>query len=239
MTLRVITRHEWGARFPDGCASAPTPASRIYLHHSVTTPPPPNATLAQDIAAIRALEQIGQSRFGCGISYTYLIPPSGRIFQGHSDGREGTHTGGYNTIARAICLIGNYEIIRPAEAQIGSVQWLLADGYRRHVWSAPRLTGGHNLVAQTACPGRYAIAEIPQMNKPYSGEVFTIMDQATRDYFKALEDRLNSRLGSIDENNVARTEQILAAVQALMPPPPPPPAAQGGADGTSPGAQSG
>lgn len=220
MTPRVFTRREWGARHPDGCTSAPTPASRIYLHHSVTTPPSGTATLAQDIAAIRSLEEIGQSRFGCGISYTYVIPPSGRIFQGHSDGRQGTHTGGYNTIARAICLVGNYEILSPTSLQINAVQWLLADGYRRRVWSTGRLTGGHNQVAQTACPGRHAIAAIPAMNRPYSGEDFTIVDQATRDYMKALEDRLNSRMGTIDANSVARTEQILAAIESLKPPPP-------------------
>lgn len=223
MTPRIFSRREWGARHPDGCTSAPTPASRIYLHHSVTTAPPRNATLAQDIAAVRSLEAIGQSRFGCGISYTYVIPPSGRVFQGHSDRRQGTHTGGYNTIARAICLVGNYETMAPNSEQIGSVQWLLADGYRRRVWAAARLTGGHNQVAQTACPGRYATAAIPAMNRPYSGEDFTIVDQATRDYMKALEDRLNSRMGTLDKNSVLRTEQILAAIELLKPPEPPDP----------------
>ncbi|MCA1570802.1 MAG: N-acetylmuramoyl-L-alanine amidase [Chloroflexi bacterium] len=165
--MRTITRSEWGARYPDGCGPAPVPASRLYLHHSVTAAPPADATLAQDIAAVRALEAIGQGRFGCGISYTKIFLPSGRIFQGHNDNRQGTHTGGLNNVARAFCLVGNYEVLYPTPMQIQSVRWALEDSHRRGV--TPRwLTGGHYLVKSTACPGRNAIAAIPRFNQPYS-----------------------------------------------------------------------
>jgi len=165
--MRIIPRSEWGARHDDGGGSAPLPASLLYLHHSVTIAPDLLPPFSDDYAAIRTLEGIGEARFGRGISYTYLITPAGLIFQGHSDGRLGAHTKGYNSTARAICLVGNYEVSEPTQAQVDAVRWLIADGHRRRVWSVTRLTGGHYLVKATACPGKHAMAAIAAMNMPY------------------------------------------------------------------------
>ena len=166
MTLRIYARAEWGARYPDGCASAPLPATYLWLHHSVTTPPPVDATFDQDAAAVRLLELIGQQRFGCGISYTFAVPPSGRCFAGHSLNRQGTHTHNHNDDSRAVVLVGDYSIRRPNSAQLSTVAALVAHG-RAAGWWTSWLSGGHRdaePAGYTECPGDAGEAAIVDIN---------------------------------------------------------------------------
>jgi len=174
--LRIIPRAEWGARYPNGAGTAPLPAPECWLHHSVTTPPDTTAPYDDDIAAIRTLEQIGQDRFGQGMSYTWLITPAGFIFEGHSVGRLGAHTAGRNSRARAICLVGNYEVTGPTPAQLLSAAWLLQTAAGRGWLTTARLSGGHRDVSQTACPGRYAYAQIGTINTRAAGPPITEED---------------------------------------------------------------
>lgn len=164
--MLVYDRRAWGAEHPDGFGSAPLPAREVWLHHSVTGAPTVNASFETDVAAVRLLEQIGQARFGGGISYTFAVAPSGRIFQGHSVGRRGAHTAGRNSIARAIVLIGDYSRDRPGPAMVDAVAGLLIHGHRLGWWTAPRLTGGHRQApgARTACPGDGGVAAVADIN---------------------------------------------------------------------------
>src|SRR5687768_7666756 len=111
----IIPRSVWRPQYGNGFAIIGVSewlaaGKEIWLHHSVTDPPGPDATLEQDCAHMRHFEQIGQSRFGGGISYTWVIMPSGRVFEGHSLDRQGSHTYQRNNRARAICLAGRYHI---------------------------------------------------------------------------------------------------------------------------------
>lgn len=222
--MRIIPRREWGACYSAGFGPAPLPARGVYLHHSVTKAPPVTATLAQDIAAVRQLEAIGQSRFGGGISYTFAICPSGRIFEGHGINRQGAHTKGMNDAYRAIVLVGNYDTAKPTTQQVSAVQWLLAEGARMRWWTRATLTGGHQQApgAQTACPGRYGMAAIPAMNRPYApGGLY--MDADVKQAFdriigdleikakKNTDDEIAGLRAHVDEQFAA----VLAAIEAL------------------------
>lgn len=161
--MKIYQRHEWGARNPDGFTYAPVPAPEVWLHHSVTAAPAAN--VAAEKRAMRDLESIGQSRFGGGISYTFLVMPSGRVYEGHSVNRQGAHTGGRNDRARAICLVGNYETQAMTEAQINAVAELLRHGKAKGWWQHARLNGGHRDLKATACPGAKAYAKIAEINR--------------------------------------------------------------------------
>lgn len=184
--MNVITRAQWGAKHADGGGPAPVPYERTYLHHSVTLAPDLGWLDADrdgvdddEEEALRLLERIGQDRFGQGISYTWLVPPSGRIYQGHSVDRLGAHTGGLNGIARAICLIGDYSNRAPTDAQIVSVAWLLQHNARQSWTKVAALTGGHRDVKGTACPGDRAYAAIPLINRLAAGPAITEEDCVT------------------------------------------------------------
>jgi len=182
-TLRIISRAEWGARYDNGGGPAPIPASECWLHHSVTGAPGVDATFEQDVAAILALERIGEDRFGQGMSYTWPICPSGRIFEGHGVGRLGAHTGGRNGVARAICFVGNYETSRPSTAQIRSAAWLLQHGRDREWLRVAALRGGHRDVLRltgdsiaTDCPGAHAYTRIGDINRLAAGPPIDMED---------------------------------------------------------------
>ncbi|CAM3298048.1 peptidoglycan recognition family protein [Kibdelosporangium persicum] len=176
-TPRIILRGEWGAAHDNGSGSAPLPASEMWLHHSVTIAPDVVAPFDDDYAAVRALEAVGEQRFGRGISYTWAITPSGLIFEGHSVGRLGAHTGGRNSIARAICFIGNYDVQRPTNAQIQAAAWVLQEA-QRHGWIRhARLNGGHRDVKATSCPGQHAYAAIGLINSLAAGPPITAITE--------------------------------------------------------------
>lgn len=164
---RVIPRSEWGARYADSYRgyTAPLPKRWGYLHHPVIDAPPPSASFNEDAAAIRRIEQIGQDRFGWGISYSFPICPSGRIFLGHRLNGVGTHTAGYNSSTFAICLVGNYDHDVPTEEQLEAAAWLMRHGKAQGWTTDDQLDGGHRDLKATACPGQNAYVLIPEINR--------------------------------------------------------------------------
>lgn len=159
----VIPRQTWAPRHPNGCATIGTQewvnaGKELWLHHSVTNPPGPDATLEQDCAHMREFEAIGHNRYGCGISYTWVVMPSGRVFQGHDVDRQGTHTYGRNNRSRAICLAGNYQVNELPQRMHNAVARLLRE-------LGATLDGGHRNVFATACPGDHAYERIPSINQ--------------------------------------------------------------------------
>lgn len=174
MTICTITREQWGARYPDGFQDAPVPYEGIYLHHSVTLAPDLLQPFDDDDQAVRTLEQIGQDRFGGGISYTWAVTPVGRLYQGHSVGRRGAHTRGCNDSHRAVVLVGNYEVATPTEYQLNTVAALVAEEHKAGRSRLAALAGGHRDApnASTACPGVNAYGCIREIN----GRVTRLLD---------------------------------------------------------------
>ena len=198
--MTIIPRKAWGARFAAGFGAAPR-ATELWLHHSVTRSAGPNATAAEDAATLRKLEDIGQQRFKGGISYTFVVCESGRVHEGTGPGRKGAHTGGRNSVARAICLLGDYSRRRPTDAQLQAVAGLVRHGHAVGWWTVDRLTGGHRDApgASTSCPGDAAYALIPVINS-----------KATTAH---LADDLEDDMNAEDRDRLARVE---AGVQIIL-----------------------
>jgi len=169
MEYRIIPRSEWGARHDNGSGYRKLPATEVWLHHSVTVAPDLIPPFDDDYDAIRTLEQIGEDRFGSGISYTWLITPAGLIFEGHSPDRIGTHTQNHNTVGSAICYVGNYDVSHPTVGQVNGSAWLLQQA-KAHNWiKYNQITGGHRDLKSTACPGVLAYQQIPTINALAAG----------------------------------------------------------------------
>lgn len=164
--MQIISREEWGAAYEDGYGTSTLPAHEVWLHHSVTLAPDLVPPFDDELAAMRTLERIGEQRFGRGISYTFAVMPTGRVYEGHSVEREGAHTAGRNDVARAIVLVGNYDVDRPTPEMVTATAGLLVHGHRAGWWTAARLNGGHRQApgASTACPGRFGMAIVDDVN---------------------------------------------------------------------------
>lgn len=173
----IIDRRSWGYRYGLGWGFRALPATTAWLHHSVTTHLSAGASYSADREQMRVLDRIGYQRFnyadggwtrpaGAGISYTYVVFPSGRIFQGHDARRKASHTSGHNTDGIGICLAGNYDNRPPTENQLDAVAWLLNDAVRRGELDTARLDGGHRDTGfATSCPGDLAHRAIPEINR--------------------------------------------------------------------------
>lgn len=171
--MDIIKRQRWGAQFARGFAPAPLPAQELWLHHSVTAGGGVAASFETDVRSVQRLEEIGQDRFSGGISYTFAVCESGRVFEGHGVDRRGAHTGGRNSIARAIVLVGNYQAQEPTGPQLAAVAELVALGHVQGWWDRPALDGGHRDApgASTACPGDRAYRRIADINRVAAGPV--------------------------------------------------------------------
>ena len=167
MTQTLITRKAWGARYPDGFRSRPMPVSEYWLHHSETIAPDLVQPFDDDDAAVRHLEDIGEQRFGGGISYTYPVTPVGRIYEGVSLPRQGAHTYGHNTVGAAFVLVGSYVTHEPTEAQRDAIARRMVIDHRAGNATRHTLNGGHRDASgnSTECPGAKGEAAIPDINK--------------------------------------------------------------------------
>lgn len=169
--MQVVTRSQWGARYSDGFGPAPIP-TEWWLHHSAGLMPDltwldtdRDGVDDDEQRVMRQLEQTGQTRFSGGISYTWLVPPSGRPYVGHSMNRQGAHTRNRNDRARGICLIGNYSVYRPTSAQLDTVAEIMVTEWRAGRARTYELNGGHRDLGSTECPGDHAYALIPEINR--------------------------------------------------------------------------
>lgn len=177
----IHSRASWGARYRDGVGNRAVGRLEKYLHHGVTAHLPTTATVAQEQEQMRVLERIGQNRFRAGISYTFVIFPSGRIYQGASVHRISYHSGpGRNTRGAAICLAGNYDVNPLEDKALNAVVDLLKHGVARGWWTDPALTEAHRDFKGTACPGRFAYAKFKQINEAARGKITTAQTPAPK-----------------------------------------------------------
>lgn len=181
MSLTIISRAQWGAVHDRGSGSRPLPAAEAWLHHSVALMPDLEWVDADrdgveddEERAMRALESIGEARFGRGISYTWVVAPSGRVYEGHGVDRIGSHTAGRNTRAMAICLMGNYEVHEPTGLQLAAVAELLRRNVTNGWLRFPKLNGGHRDVKGTACPGIKAYRRVYDVNRMAASGVYDL-----------------------------------------------------------------
>ena len=165
---RIIPRDEWGAKYLGGWGVRPLPATEAWLHRpAMYSPLDADATLEEDTAYVRRVEEVGYARFGphngttwdeaagigAGISYTYLVMRSGRIFAGHEPHRESSHTAGHNRPGIGIAWADGIDAqAEPTVEQINATAWLLREAVRLDVLTAPAFDGGHRDVYPTSCP---------------------------------------------------------------------------------------
>lgn len=160
----IVSRAEWGALSPNhqaynefgfyperrnGWRAYEGDLRDVYqtviIHHSVEYDRTDRLTMLK----IQQLHRV--DRGWADIAYHYLIGKDGDIYAGRDIGVRGTHVGGYNTGSLGVCLLGNFMVQTPTQAQIRSAHRLLK-------WLAVELALTHiathkSFNAETVCPG--------------------------------------------------------------------------------------
>jgi hypothetical protein len=153
---KVIPRESWNASPAKAWRSMTSTHDGVFIHHSVSAAP---TTKAGERAEMRNLQQIAFARGFSDISYSFVVFPSGRVYEGRGKNTEGAHTSGYNDTAYGLCAAGNYEGAKPTTALVKSLRWLR----RKHLKLGNRPCRPHQAVYSTACPGRHLKARISEL----------------------------------------------------------------------------
>ncbi len=174
----IFTRAQWGAdeRLRDPGSLHYGSVSAGFVHHTATSNGYSRADVPGIMRSIYAYHT--QSRGWSDIGYNFLVDRFGQIWEGRYGGVDrpvvGAHTLGYNDYAFAMSAIGNYDLTGPSEAMLQAYgalfAWKLglagvdASSTRQRVGSGYfQAVNGHRDAGQTACPGRYLYAKLPQI----------------------------------------------------------------------------
>ena len=149
----------------------------VFVHHTVNDN---NYSVRESPAIVRAIYAYHtQGQQWCDIGYNALVDRFGNIYEGRRGGLRkpvrGAHAGDYNTATVGVSLIGNFETRRPParmkNALVRFIGWRLGTSYQP-VRGKVRVNGarfarisGHRDAMSTACPGRYAYAQLPTIRK--------------------------------------------------------------------------
>jgi hypothetical protein len=128
------------------------------------------------VERLRAIYQYHAKTLGWGdIGYHYLIDENGQIYEGKSGGDYvvGGHAYCANVDTIGVSLMGNFEIEKPTQVQIHSLQWLLSDlteKYNIDPTKSVTYQGkvlppivGHKDLNDTLCPGYYVRESLDQI----------------------------------------------------------------------------
>lgn len=173
--LDIITRETWGARQSyTSDRDVFTPVEGFVLHISVTRDSGDSPT--SEHADLRAIEAIGQQRFGIGMSYNAAVFNTGRLYEGQPLTRRGAHTvddknTGYKSTGssrsmnywwRAIVL-PQVEADDVTDAQVHQIAKWAAAQIRAGYAKRDALWIGHRDVAYKACPGDTGYARLGEI----------------------------------------------------------------------------
>lgn len=112
------------------------------------------------------LQGIAFGRGFSDISYSFVIFPSGRIYEGRGWGVVQAATLGFNDRSYSICTGGNTDAHQETNRQVASIIWLINRGQRLDRIRDRVDVRGHREVAPKACPGvKFTDDELQEVQK--------------------------------------------------------------------------
>ena len=174
----IFSRSQWGANesLRDKGSLRYGTIKAGFVHHTVNSNGYSRDQVPSIIRGIYAYHT--QSLGWSDVGYNFLVDRFGRIWEGRYGGVArpvvGAHTLGYNDYSFAMSAIGNFETTSAPSAMLDAYgrlfAWKLslhgvdASSTRQRVGSSyfPAISG-HRDAGQTACPGRYLYAKIPDI----------------------------------------------------------------------------
>jgi hypothetical protein len=163
-SLEIIPRSEWGAVDPDIAGSVEGEYDKeknpggwfVYnepLSEVMTTIVVHHSALPLRDGPLEIQKKHMEIKKFADIGYHYLIDENGKIYEGRNLHVRGAHTGGYNTGAIGIVLLGNFEETEPSDEQIQNL--ILLSNCLRKEYKITHIAGHRDFQPEeTVCPGK-------------------------------------------------------------------------------------
>jgi N-acetylmuramoyl-L-alanine amidase len=154
MALTIVTREQWGARYPRSSNRVALSSRRWFVCHW----PGSGGTITNEAATVRSIEQQHANQgWSARPGYNFLVGQSGTIFEGAGRDVQGVHCPGRNTDGIGVCILQT-TTARLSDAAKRSTRALYDDMNR----ATGRTLGQtwHAAHFATACPGNEVIAWI-------------------------------------------------------------------------------
>lgn len=151
--IAVIGRSAWTREQPKwNLSKRMNGVQRITVHHDAL-----EIDGRGQSWAINRLNKIRRSHLQRGstwvdIGYHYIIDPDGRVWEGRPINIEGAHVASTNDHNVGVMCMGNFERDRPTQAQLYSLDMMLAELMRRYRVPVSRVAT-HQELKPTECPG--------------------------------------------------------------------------------------
>lgn len=153
--MLIFTRDGWGARPARGRTLLRTDPPNIWVHHTAGGTISDQITPQHEATLMRSWQNFHMDQNGwADIGYSWVVFPSGRVYEGRGWGVSGAHTEGHNSSSHGICFAGNYEQQQPTASALESARQLIRIGVDVGAVARPIRLGGHRDVLRTACPGK-------------------------------------------------------------------------------------
>ncbi len=129
----------------------------IVIHHAGTT-------RDMDLET-RTIHRWHIDRGWAGIGYHYVIHKDGTIEGGRPSEFIGAHCKRHNNYTVGVCVIGNFDLAEPTDAQFLATEQIIAAIGRQYGFkpSFGRTVFGHRDLGRTACPGNYLYRSLPEI----------------------------------------------------------------------------
>lgn len=151
---KVIARSQWTSFRPDVKEMDPLGRpNRITVHHTGN----PYTFSDTSIADVKdELRHVLTGQQGAGhkdLAYHFVIDPAGRVWAGRDLRYEGRHTRGENERNIGIMVLGNFELQRPSQAQVITLEKFLKQLQAQHKIKRGSVYTHKELTANL-CPGK-------------------------------------------------------------------------------------
>ncbi|KAL4232098.1 N-acetylmuramoyl-L-alanine amidase [Mactra antiquata] len=147
----LVTRAEWEAKPSKEINYMGTPVSRVFIHHTAMEQCFNQDDCSTEMRTIQDFHQI--TRGWDDIGYNFLIGEDGRVYEGRGWDRIGAHTYGWNDVAIAFSIMGDFSSKLPDAVALQAVQNMISYGITLGKITPDYKLYGHRDVRATTCPG--------------------------------------------------------------------------------------
>lgn len=122
---------------------------QIIVHHSAAVAPTPQFDAIEEWHTAR---DFPKSSLGYHVGYHYVIEKDGTVRKARLDTDEGAHAKGANFHSIGICLVGDFDVEWPTDAQITALGALIETKQKEHNLPVDAIYP-HRHVSPTGCYG--------------------------------------------------------------------------------------